>query len=302
MIFNEIFSSYYNVMAKLIDLSIRGELTREKIVDISNREAFSESFLEILSKIEHEDWQLIKRDLSTPIKSRPTMPLTLLQKRWLKSITLDPRFRLFDIEIKGLDDIQPLFTTEDYYVFDRYEDGDPYEDPAYIENFRVVLSAIRQKLPVGILYVSRRGVEKNIVCRPVGLEYSSKDDKFRVVLDDSGVGQFNVQRIVRCGIIERKNIKTKTYVNDNTYDEVLIEVSERRNALERIMLEFAYHRKEAEKTDDNRYLVRIWYDRKDRREILIKLLSFGPVIKVLGPDSFVDEIKERLIRQKKCEL
>ena len=57
-----------------------------------------------------------------------------------------------------------------------------------------------------------------------------------------------------------------------------------------------------EKTYDNKYLVRIWYDRKDRREILIKLLSFGPVIKVLGPDSFVDEIKERLIRQKKCEL
>ena len=43
-------------------------------------------------------------------------------------------------------------------------------------------------------------------------------------------------------------------------------------------------------------------DRFDETEIVIRVLSFGPYIKVLEPECFVNLIKERLISQKSCEL
>ena len=40
----------------------------------------------------------------------------------------------------------------------------------------------------------------------------------------------------------------------------------------------------------------------DETEVVIRVLSFGPRVEVLQPQSFVDLIKERLIAQKDCEL
>ena len=83
---------------------------------------------------------------------------------------------------------------------------------------------------------------------------------------------------------------------------MVFEVRDERNALERVMLEFAYYRKQAERTDDGKYRVRLWYDRSDSTEILIRILSFGPVVEVISPGSFINEIRERLSRQKSCGL
>lgn len=44
------------------------------------------------------------------------------------------------------------------------------------------------------------------------------------------------------------------------------------------------------------------YDGEDETEIVIRVLSFGPYVKVLEPSSFVNLIKERLISQKSCDL
>ena len=45
------------------------------------------------------------------------------------------------------------------------------------------------------------------------------------------------------------------------------------------------------------YLCSIYYDRTDETELLIDILSFGPVVQVLGPASFLEQIKERVRRQ-----
>ena len=48
------------------------------------------------------------------------------------------------------------------------------------------------------------------------------------------------------------------------------------------------------------YLCSIYYDAGDETELLIELLSFGPVIRVLGPDSIVEQMKQRINRQHEC--
>lgn len=96
MLFNEIFGIYYNTVAKLITLSIENKLTEKTLYDTIKQNAFSESDLTIIPALKEEKWQLINKDFSTPIKNVPNIPLTTLEKRWLKSISLDPKIKLFD--------------------------------------------------------------------------------------------------------------------------------------------------------------------------------------------------------------
>ena len=49
-------------------------------------------------------------------------------------------------------------------------------------------------------------------------------------------------------------------------------------------------------------MMEINYSKDDETELLIRILSFGPTVKVIEPESFVSLIKERLHNQKSCEL
>ena len=81
---------------------------------------------------------------------------------------------------------------------------------------------------------------------------------------------------------------------------VQFELVNRRNALERVLLHFAHFEKQAERIDGQRYKVTIYYDKDDETEMVIRILSFGPMIKVTAPAHFINLIKERLIHQKSC--
>ena len=44
------------------------------------------------------------------------------------------------------------------------------------------------------------------------------------------------------------------------------------------------------------------YDKEDETEILIRVLSFGPMLRVVKPVAFINLIKSRLLDQKSCGL
>ena len=145
MIFSELYSAYYRTVAAILSAILDGEQNEKALQDIVVGHAFGESVLTILPALKTEKWQLVHADMTTPIRHKPTLPLTTLQKQWLKAISLDPRIKLFDVKFEGFDAIEPLFTPEDYCIYDKYGDGDPYEDEKYIERFKTILSAIRNK-------------------------------------------------------------------------------------------------------------------------------------------------------------
>ena len=122
------------------------------------------------------------------------MPLTIVQKQWLKAIMSDPRIKLFDFEIEGLSDTEPLFTPDDYFIYDAYGDGDPYDDENYIAIFKTVLNAIKSGKNIKIEMTNKAG--KNILakCIPERLEYSEKDDKFRLITS----GKYGSDKKMRC--------------------------------------------------------------------------------------------------------
>lgn len=274
MIFHEIYSLYYKTVTCLIQSSFT------HVNEIINENAFKESFMMLEEALER--WPIKNINVST-------YPLTLLQKRWLKAISLDPRMQLFSYSWSFLDDVEPLFTPDDIYIFDQYSDGDPYTDLQYQKNFHIIMQAIKEKSGLAVTWKTK---QKTSYVLPQLLEYSEKDDKFRLVACDGTV--INVSRIEECHLTNN-NVSTTNKQRVEKY--VLIELKDERNTLDRVLLHFAHFKKETEKKE-NTYLVKLFYDESDETEMVIRLLSFGPMIKVIEPLAFKQLIRQRLKKQK----
>lgn len=301
MFFSELYSAYYTAVAKIIEKAIESPLNRNDIRAIIEENAFAESVLNIESSLLNEKWQLITKEGNTPFVNKPTLPMTNLEKSWLKAISLDPRVKLFIEDFSDLEDVEPLFTPEDIYVFDKYADGDPYEDEQYKQNFKRILDAIQKKYPLKIKSRTRAGRELYVILMPEYLEYSEKDDKFRLIGSGRKYGDtVNLARIVSCEPYTKEYTPNPYTRMKGKQSTVEFELVDERNALERVLMHFAHFEKQAEKIGDNRYLVKVSYDKNDETEMLIRILSFGPMIKVVAPNQFINLIKERLLKQKGC--
>ncbi len=295
MIFHEIYSVYYQTVAKILTAANGSNTSELRRIILQN--AFAESHMAILPALESGRWPLLTAAGTSILEHEPTMPLTLLEKRWLKSLLDDPRLKLFGVELPGLEDVKPLFTREDYRVYDRYLDGDPYADQGYIQRFQTVLEAIRTMRPLAAQVANRRGGAFWVRFYPIGLEYSAKDDKFRVLAQGCKQHHFNLARIQQCTFYDGfRPIKHPTRMPRSK--TLTLEITDSRNALERVMLHFAHFEKQCERLPGEKYLLRLQYSDADETELVIRVLSFGPRVRVLSPDSFIDLIKERLQQQK----
>lgn len=302
MLFNEIYSSYFNVVAKVLERAVNGNLSETDINSIVLENGFGESILNIPHSLKSEKWKLISSDMKTPLQNIPSMPLTLLQKRWLKTLLNDPKIKLFSpVADDGLDDIDPLFDLNSIEYFDRYSDGDDYSNPEYIHNFHEILKGLKQNHKLKLKYKGKQNREKELYCSPVRLEYSAKDDKFRLyAIAYKKLLTLNLSRISDAEL-------TNFEINDDIYkyksntNTLIFELTNERKALERIMLCFSHLEKQAEKLDNLHYRITLKYDEADENEMIIRILSFGPMIKVISPDSIIEELKSRIEKQKSCE-
>lgn len=299
MLFNEIYGKYFAAVSEIIKAAQSGKLTEKELYAIVRDNAFAESSIAIPQMLKDENWPLLRKDLSTPIEHTPERPLTLLEKRWLKSLLSDSRIKLFDISAEGLEDIEPLYPMDSFVYFDRYSNGDPFEDPEYEKNFKTVLKAMREHRKVYIEFKGHRGTDQKRNCVVYSLEYSSKDDKFRIIASgDRYSFIINMARITKCELKEEyspEEFRPKAPIKK----EIVFELYDERNALERVMLHFSHLEKETEKLGDKKYRVKLLYETEDETEMLIRILSFGPMIKVLSPQNLIEQIKNRIEKQEK---
>ena len=303
MIFREIYSVYFHTVAKILQAALSHPLSAEELQEMVEQNAFGESVLHLLPALKEEKWQVLKSDGTTPLSKAPYLPLTTVEKQWLKAIEQDPRLQLFGDISFDFPDVKPLFRPEDYLIFDRYQDGDPYEDAAYQAHFRLILDAIRNQYPLEVELKTRRGNQTKMVLLPKALEYSEKDDKFRLLGEGNRFGNtINLARIQQCRRYEKLWEAKKEEKEAPQRAYVVFTLMDRRKALERVMLHFAHFEKQAERLGESRYRVKVWYEVEDETELLIRLLSFGPLVQVKEPERMVSLLRQRLQQQRSCGL
>ena len=297
MIFSEIYGSYFKAVSAILSKAVDGVLTERELTRTVLENAFGESLVTIPARLTDGSWPLITTDFGTPLQNKPHMPLTTLEKQWLKALLLDPRVRLFDPSEEGMEDVEPLFTPDQFVYFDRYADGDDYSDPRYIEHFRMIIRAMHEKRKLRVRFHGHRGTRQSYICIPYRLEYSSKDDKFRLITGFRNKPlTVNLSRIDSVEILDPWE-EDEYRLPQEREKELVMELYDTRNALERAMLHFSDLEKETERIDDRRYRITLHYRQGDETEILIRILSFGPVLKVIEPESMVSQIRERLTKQ-----
>ncbi|MDE7340786.1 MAG: WYL domain-containing protein [Lachnospiraceae bacterium] len=313
-LFSEIYSCYYQVMRHL--LSNRSAVSMQDIRAQISTEGFEESLLSIIPKLESGAWNLFDRNgrlylskLSSPLIT----PLSNLEKAYLKALLSDSRIGLF-LEPEQLEtlhgmlsDVTPLWRPEQFYYYDRFAGGDPYDDETYRSNFRILLQAQKNRQYVDIDYNSPNGNRVHHHYVPARLEYSVKNDKFRLLaLKNTGSGKtrlelLNIARIRSVQSMDKtlsSSIDLNALIQGSYYKEPLkLQIVNKRNALERAMLHFANYEKNTSRIDENTYECLIYYNQNMETELLIEVMSFGPMLTVLGSDKFLALLKARLRRQ-----
>ena len=317
-IFFFFFLRYYNIIYRL--LSDYEKITDREISEIIREKGYGESMLFLLPKLKEDVWEFFGE-----ARPEPVLPLTGYQKSWLKTVLMDKRIGLFleQEELQGLleqlSEVEPLFRQEDIWSTDIFLDGDDYGDEKYRKNFRTVVDAIRENEVLDIEYNPVPGKRVRHYFIPCRIEYSIKNDCIRVYgaeeKSKKKLYQINLGKVAKVKttgrFISRDKLPDVDWLMEKDYLEepVTLLIKTERNALERVMLQFANYRKNTsryvEKRDDDFdgtakeiYKCDIFYGQGNETELLINILSFGPMVKVIGSERFLKLLKERLKKQR----
>ncbi len=297
MIFHEIYSSYYRVLADILREAQAAPISTAKIHEIIRRHAFSESSQTIPQKLSSGDWPLLENQRSR-LAHIPRRPTSLLEIRWLASILRDPRVQLFLPATESPPDISlpPLWKEEDIFYFDRHRGGDPFADLEYIRNFRALLSALREKKQIAVRYVSKKGKPISYHGTVSRVEYSQKDDKFRfLLLAKDRLLTLNAAQIQSTVLLKEP---AENQAPPAIKKQVVVKILDERQTLNRTMLHFSDLEKITCAEGERTYRMTLSYYPDDEAEILIRLLSFGPFVKVISPAEMVEKVRDRLGKQK----
>lgn len=314
-LFSEVYNSYYQILQSL--LQYPEGFTLDDLKGKVKEQGFEESLLYLIPKLSSKEWSLCEKDgthyIST-LSDKFYVPLTTLQKSYVKSILLDKRMKLFlddgqrDSLLSQLADVEILWEESQFHYYDRFADGDDFDAPNYITCFRSLLSAIEQHRFVDIEYTSKTNHRVHHHYLPVRLEYSVKNDRFRLLALEYTQNNWmrleilNLDRIVKVILMDKKldtAVDLNALIRQTYYKEpVRLLIHDKRNALERAMLQFANYDKNTTKLSEDTYECLIYYNEKQETELLIEVLSFGPMIKVTGNERFLRELRKRLRRQK----
>ena len=207
--------------------------------------------------------------------------------------------------MEWLDDAE-LFDINTVVLHDQYIGVEEfYNNSNFGESIQKIMRAIRENRMVTIKYKSQYGRQSNYECSPVYIEYSKRDNRIRVrAVSRSNIAKtFNLERILDVAILDETFDKVTA---ENTIEkhlkenecELVIFFNETRNIPDRILTEFSCFKKKCVKWGTERYRMTLYYDKEDKREILVRLLSYGSLINVFDDTGDVrHELIERLENQ-----
>jgi len=309
MIFDEIYGHYYATVAAILKASTTQKLTLRLISRIAsehmNYEAaceFTECFLNC------DEWNLMSPGLKCPVRDIPYQPITKLERSWMKSLLMDPRIDLFDVDKRGLEDVEPLWKPENICIYDARRDSDPWNDQGYIDRFKLLRRAIAKQCAVKIEWREPDNSILSAKCYPQQLEYSVYYNRFDLIAKvNEYTLKLELRNIITCSQAEGEEQNDiseevlKLCKKNESYKTVEFEVTNTRKAYERVSREFSiFYKIEAYQLGKDRFGMRLRYSEQQENELITRLLAFGPKIRVLSPTELIESIKKTIKRQ--CEL
>lgn len=319
------FQDYYSRYFKIIDTLLQkahsqGELPLKEIQSIIERLGFQETSLMLFPQLKNvhdsKSYPLFKTEDGKVFKSRlnhtPTRPLSAIERQWLKTVIADPKASLFMEEtliekLQQLTQEDPnLYNPTDFIWHGTVSNADPWEDQSYRNTFKKLLQAIQENKVVLIHYNGAKGTQLSTYFIPRKLEYSPKYSKFRVLafrMRKSGghrMQRLNLARIESVELTDQtlENAHMNHAISKLPTEILELEISNFRNGIERAFYQFSiYERSSTYDEETNTCRMKISYLPANESELMIQVLSFGPIIKVIAPEHFKQALMARLEKQ-----
>lgn len=318
--FNRYYSAYYRIALKTVkainngDISTQDELMKYisefKILN-GKTPAKSRKYQDDFIDSTNDLYKNKNRELYTLFTNLPKdfmFPLTVIEISFLKTMINDERCKLIlgesygslksELEKPEYDEIYPYFDKEKYVVFDKYLNGDKlfYEDETYRNNFSFLIHAAKEQNPVYFEYVED-DIPKTKVSVPEKIEYSQKEDRFKVILNSKN-RPLDIQNIKTCKYTDKQLSPKKE--KEILTCKVLIDIPEGKEyARKRLFREFSPFERDCEKLDESGHILSFKFEKGDYKEIAYRLLQFGPYVHCVEPECVRDRIREKIIMQYK---
>lgn len=340
-LFNELFSRYAIVLAESV-LECSGKNSSSSLDEVLKRN-ISRSF----KYYSQEECEKVRKTLRACMEEAElvngkgetrfileqsnylydVLPLTKLELRWLMTVLEDPLATVFfsNEQIsklkKAIQDVSfevKPFKMSAINYFDRYNFEERHlragevhirhsKEEAYF--IRKVYKAIIFGEKTKIEYKNWRGEKRYVTCKPAWLEYSRRDDIFRIwYINENKICIINISRILRITVLKNKKYNKfeqreelrKLY--NQTMTEIQIEFYQgEKNLPDRLLTEFSLWKKKCiYDINTQKYTMILYYSTLDEKEILIRLLSYGPYVRVIASEKnyILSELKKRVIAQR----
>lgn len=256
-----------------------------------------------------EEYQKIQSEMLPFLKepNRNGNPNTGAEELWKPGSLFDPDIR-----------------DTPFIIIDAEKEGDPVVTPGhtpearqnYIRNFRLLREAISQRKFASVTYTPvKNGVSRKIDLAPLRLEFSLKNAKFRLFAVNAKEDALQNTTINLATVSSVEILKTcpwnpaiedtGKFLEDQKRDFrfAVVRVTQDRNSIVRFLTEFSFYDKRAcfdEKTGT--CLVKLLYPEADWREIVIRILGFGAMVKLESGAAFLALLKRKGIRPEKLDF
>lgn len=314
--FSTLNSRYYDCMQAVLEAASSEAIASKEIYKIINGIGFEEtaSILgpKLLNPHDSDGYRLLNKEGAgyvSILKNPPKKQVTTMELSWLKNMIQDQKINLFledetlEVLENALEDVEPLYPESIFESIHVKEQGDDYISSDYSYVFKLLSIGIREKKAVKIHYEASKGRRIVSTFMPTGFLYSMKNDKIQVQLlrlskDYIRPYTFDLSRIKAIEIVDKK----LSPILDLDYEQkervVEIELTNMRNAFERCFIQLSHYKRQSEYDEKTgKCRIKISYEGNYESELLILLMSFGPALEVLGPESFRKQMVERLRQQ-----
>lgn len=309
--YHEIYGKYYQIIHNLLNSKPQ---TEKEINDYIRSQGFDESFLYLNAQMLVDEYHLFvkKGDLFYPLtNSKIPLFLTNEQKNWLNTMLFDEKVKLF-LSDERRNYYQKEFAGNVLYDDKTYQylfqDVDKDEITSKMSNvFRFVKNAIMQEMDINLTFISSKNYYTHKKVAPYKIEYSMQDQKMRLIAVEYRNGEpkriirIKLASIVGYRMVERvKKIDFKYFLQEEVLKEpLIIEVYPILNGIERVFIELSNYKREAfYDKERNLSIMKIYYEKADEMDLVLKMLSFGKVVKILSDGFIKEEVLRRINKQK----
>lgn len=325
-LFNEVKNRYFKLVFRVMSECANGKANSEilKIINDGefeqkvigkNQKSFADLILNRGDCNENLNLLIEKDGIFYPsIISSEKIPLpirfTKLEKAWLKALLDKDGTRMIlgietyeklKKELEGID--TPI--KDDYFEMSNIINLPEINNwEAYEKNFDSILNALILEKSIRYSNTDKNGnIYNNKLALPVGIEYSMRDSRFRVSmysLDDNRPIMANIFTLSDVKIvdeevgIDRETAKKLLFEQKYSGEPVVIEVIDKKAAMERCFMCFSGMERTARDLGNNKYEIQLNYYLFEEENIIRNIISLGPYVRVVSPQRIADEIVKKV--------